>query len=254
MQTLPLVSIIISTYKTKSLPIILEALEKQTCKDFEVIVTDDGSNDFKHVGERSYPIKYVWHKKRGREWSYTHNLGIKVSEGKYIMFLHDDILPSEDLVETYLKHADENTVLLGVRSDIKKNRKSIKDPENNVLNEDFRIRNNPALKESAKDNVVVLNDHFEELWYLASGCMMFFPKDKLIQVGGCPTDYPGQGLEDYDIVLRLTRLGLKTKMLLNAIGYHFDHPALEGKDVDINIVEFNNRKNNLGYLINTSYV
>ncbi|MCK9370674.1 glycosyltransferase [Candidatus Dojkabacteria bacterium] len=250
MQTLPLVSIVISTYKSKTLPIILEALEKQTDKRFEVIVSDDGSNDYKLVGERSYPIKYVWHKKRGREWSYTHNLGIKLSEGKYVMFLHDDILPSKDLVETYLKHADENTVLLGIRSDIKKNRKSIKDPESNVLNEDFRLRGNPTLKDLAKDNAVDMNENFSEHWYLASGCMMFFPKDKLVKIGGCPMDYPGQGLEDYDIVLRLTRLGLKTKMLLNAIGYHFDHPALQGKDVDINIAEFDKRKKDFGYLIN----
>lgn len=93
----PLISIIIPVYKVEAwLDACLESVVKQTYKDLEILLVDDGSPD--HCGtmcdswaEKDSRIR-VLHKENGG-LSSARNAGLDVAKGEYILFVDsDDVL------------------------------------------------------------------------------------------------------------------------------------------------------------------
>ena len=110
-----LVSIIIPLYNSEKYirDCILSCL-KQTYKDIEVIVIDDGSNDngyqiVKELSKNDKRIK-VYHTKNNGVSS-ARNLGIEKSSGEYISFIDADDCIDEKFIETmvrYMVNTDSN--------------------------------------------------------------------------------------------------------------------------------------------------
>ncbi len=105
----PSLSVIISTYNQPEwLEKTLWGYEAQTCRDFELIVADDGSGDeTRAVLERlipqlSYPVKHVWHPDEGFRKCDILNKGIVASSADYLLFSDGDCIPRSDFVETHL--------------------------------------------------------------------------------------------------------------------------------------------------------
>lgn len=102
----PLVSIVVRTCgRPNVLRETLISLSKQTYKNFEIVIAEDGENisekmileEFKNLN-----IKYLCaNKKVGR--CKTGNLALKNTSGKYINFLDDDDLFYPDHIETLVK-------------------------------------------------------------------------------------------------------------------------------------------------------
>ena len=253
----PFVSIIISTYKSKTLRGVLRQLEEQTSKAFEVIVCDDGSNDFVKLERHSYPLRYVWHQDLGRHWSRTHNEGIALAKGRYTLFLHDDIIPHKELVERTLKLMQPGIFIAGIRDTVPRTFTSFINPEASVTGIDHRITLNKTIFNAYdyKDDTVLIpiSKYFNDPFLLVSGCLMAFPTEALRKVGGCPEDYPGQGLEDYDLALRLLRNGYQLYLSYGLKGYHLDHPEMDGPEVDKNREEFFKRLKDSNYKTNFNY-
>jgi len=90
-----MVSIIIPVYNgEKRIGKTLKFLEKQSDKDFEVVVVNDGSTDktqrVLNTIRLNYPIKVIRNEvNRGR--AATKNKGVKSAKGEIILFLDDDI-------------------------------------------------------------------------------------------------------------------------------------------------------------------
>ena len=87
----PEFSVIIPTYnRAKYLKKAIKSVLKQTYRNFEVIVVDDGSKDkTKKVAKRfGGQIRYIRQKHRGP--SAARNTGIKHARGRYIAFLDSD--------------------------------------------------------------------------------------------------------------------------------------------------------------------
>ncbi len=89
-----LFSVIIPTYnRSGRLKIALESLVNQTYKDFEVIVSDDGSTDNSKEIVESFSnrlsIKYIWNENWGGP-ARPRNIGITQSTGEWICFLDSD--------------------------------------------------------------------------------------------------------------------------------------------------------------------
>lgn len=111
-----LFSIIIPTYKgSDSLPIALACLEKQTFKDFEVIVSDDNGKDSDEqiktqkvidTFKDKLNIKYLINKHVNG--SYARNQGLQNAEGKYICFLDDDDFYLDSCLEEMKKTFELN--------------------------------------------------------------------------------------------------------------------------------------------------
>jgi len=109
----PFFSIIIPTYNcAEKLGRTLESIFRQSFKDFEVIVCDDGSTD--HVKgvvdsfANSLNIQYVWNEHWGGP-ALPRNNGLNIAKGKYIAFLDSDDwwYPNKlEVVSNYLEGAD----------------------------------------------------------------------------------------------------------------------------------------------------
>ncbi len=91
----PKVSVIIPTYnRANLLPRAIESVLKQTFKDFELIIVDDGSTDntkeiVNNYIKKDNRIKYIYQENSGGP-AKPKNTGIKIAKGKYIAFLDSD--------------------------------------------------------------------------------------------------------------------------------------------------------------------
>ncbi len=86
-----LVSVIIPTYnRSRLLAGAIESVYKQTYRDFEVIVSDDGSTDDseKVTKERFPDVVYIKHEHGGV--SFSRNIAISRAKGELLAFLDDD--------------------------------------------------------------------------------------------------------------------------------------------------------------------
>lgn len=90
----PLVSVIIPTYNcARYITEAIESVLNQTCKDFEIIIIDDGSTDntgniINDYIEKNYTIKYFYQKNKGP--AAARNNGLSKARGEYIAFLDSD--------------------------------------------------------------------------------------------------------------------------------------------------------------------
>jgi glycosyltransferase involved in cell wall biosynthesis len=97
------ISIVIPLYnKEEYIERVLKCIENQTFKNWECIIVDDGSTDASARIVKEYILN------RGKQWRYFHqenmgqayarNVGIELSEGRYIAFLDaDDLWPNSKL-------------------------------------------------------------------------------------------------------------------------------------------------------------
>ena len=107
-----LVSIIIPIYNVeKYISKCIESCLKQTYKNVEIILVDDGSTDSSGKIADAYSKKnkniIVFHKKNGGVSS-ARNYGIEKSHGEYICFVDSDDYLAYDFVEYMMKLAEEN--------------------------------------------------------------------------------------------------------------------------------------------------
>lgn len=103
----PTISVIIPVYNVKNyLDACMECVCKQTYKNLEIVIIDDGSNDSSGQmcdiwAKKDCRIRTV-HKKNGG-LSDARNSGIDIATGDYILFVDSDDLMSERLIEHLYK-------------------------------------------------------------------------------------------------------------------------------------------------------
>jgi glycosyltransferase involved in cell wall biosynthesis len=113
-------SIIIATYNEPEwLQKVLWGYEAQSCRDFEIIVADDGSrNDTRQVIEQFkitswMPIRHVWHEDKGYRKCRILNKAIQEAQYDYLIFTDGDCIPRYDFVEQHITHAEYGYFLSG---------------------------------------------------------------------------------------------------------------------------------------------
>lgn len=108
-------SFIVPVYNTeKYLKKCLDSLVKQTLKDFEVIVVNDGSNDNSSEIIKKYQGKYSNVKvieQKNQGLSIARNNGVKKALGEYIIFIDSDDYIELDLLKQVDKNIDDIDVL-----------------------------------------------------------------------------------------------------------------------------------------------
>jgi GT2 family glycosyltransferase len=97
----PFFSVVIANYNGEvHLPVVLEALRRQTFSDFEVIVVDDASHDDSvSLVERGYPEVRLLVSRRNAGFAAACNTGAAAARGRMIVMLNSDTEPEDGWLE-----------------------------------------------------------------------------------------------------------------------------------------------------------
>lgn len=209
------ISVIIPTYNgAHKLPVILEALRKQTRQPEEIIVVVDGSTDnTKEVLDRyktELPsLQTFYQPNKGR--AAVRNTGASKATGDLLVFFDDDMEPEERCLQTHVNHHEikSATILTGAQID-KVNRE---DPDIRKFRAWLTEKWSKALKESQgkplkKENVFITAANFS------------ISKDLFFQLGGF--DEQLTDAEDFDLAVRAFEKGVSLYYDHSAFAWHLD--------------------------------
>jgi len=111
-----LIDIIIVTYnRFDLLTELLDKLNNQNIKEFNVIITDDGSSKLINPIEYDFVKMYLWHKNEGCCKVARLNEAFKLCESDYVLCMDDDVIPVYDnWIETHLDNLKRFDVSRGI--------------------------------------------------------------------------------------------------------------------------------------------
>jgi len=188
------ISIIIPTLNSeKTLPLLFNSLERQVFRDFEVIVVDGYSSDRTVDIAKSYGAKvHLVHGER----SVQKNYGAKKAKGKYLYFIDSDFYLHPNVLKECIDIVSNGYDAVVVLN--------ISDPRPSIV---AKIR------------------FFERLSYYMSyvyEAARFVRKDLFFKVGGFSEDIYAN--EDYDLHLKLLRIGAKIGHTRKSFEIHLGEP------------------------------
>jgi glycosyltransferase involved in cell wall biosynthesis len=254
------ISIIVSTYNQPDiLELVIRSFQKQTLKNFELIIADDGSTDEtrrlieNYKNKVDFPLHHTWHEDIGYRKTIIHNEAIRRSLGKLLIFIDGDCVVASDFVRDHFSIFEENTkhdyLFMGRRVEVgpkltneinKTNIDTIlkpwsptlflsgltKDTENTLRC--FSIKNSLL-------RFILKADKVPDLL----GSNFSIPKSLMVKINGFNEDLKFYWGEDADIFLRCRNL--KVKIIGKkyfAVEYHLFHPRRAPKpDAEANYFE-----------------
>ena len=182
-----LFSVIIPTYHrndllAKCLDCLAPNLQTLTAGNYEVIVTDDGSqtNAEAMIKHQYSWVKWVAGPRKGP--AANRNNGAKYAQGEWLVFTDDDCLPDPQWLEAYAKKmiSEMDCLVLEGRTYVNRPRNSL--AETSPINESGGY-----------------------LW----SCNFAIQKQLFDSIGGFEERFPYAAMEDVDLRLRLTKCGHK---------------------------------------------
>lgn len=237
------------------LKLVLAGFERQSKKDFELIIADDGSNQevVKEIeaisSNYSFRIKHVWHPDKGFRKNKILNQAILASETDYLIFIDSDCVPHSRFVEEHLNERSENTVCTGRRVNLSQKITDFLTEEK--IRDGFLESNNILLLEDAlfgKSNYVekgiyIKNKYLRKLlnkkYRGLLGCNFSLYKKDIITINGFDERYEAPSIgEDSDVEFRLALNGVKVKSLNHiAVQYHLYHKLQERLQKNLELFE-----------------
>lgn len=239
-------SVIISFYnKTGWLKLLLSALERQTLKNFEVIIADDGSEEIavreiKQIIKSSpLSIQHLWHPDEGFRKTLMLNKAIMSSRSDYLIFIDGDCIPHYRFVENHVRLRQPEYALAGRRVNMSEKISTLLSEEkirNGFLEKYFFLR---LLFDSifGKSRDVEKGIHISSPYLnifagtynkTILGCNFSIFKKDLLELNGFDERYhhPGVG-EDTEINFRINNKGMKVfQPKFALVQYHLWHPRL----------------------------
>ncbi|MFQ5863566.1 MAG: glycosyltransferase, partial [Candidatus Brocadiales bacterium] len=189
---------------------------RQTYRDFEVVVADDGSaDDTSSVIARCkdiapFPIRYVWQEDKGFRLAKIRNEGIKASRYDYIIFSHGDCIPKADFIRTHVSNSGDSYILGGSHIRLPKDYSDALTPEavsKGLFEEYLTPRIMAELRWKHRKNIFYMLVRKKRRPKF-TGMNFSMPKRALYEINGFDENYEGWGQEDSDLRERLKRLGL----------------------------------------------
>lgn len=220
------VSVVVTTYnRSDALLAVLEGLSRQTDRNFEVVVADDGSTTeqrrkiFESPVARLLRVLHVWHPDVGFTVSRIRNRGVAASNGPYIVFLDGDCVPEIDFIARHKALAQAGCMVNGSRV--------LLSPQltNDVIGgRDVVVGRAPLYWLTARllgrasklsgllrlpDGAFRIRRKFS--WKGIRSCNMGVWRADFESVNGFDESFVGWGHEDADFVLRLHNRGVHRK-------------------------------------------
>jgi glycosyltransferase involved in cell wall biosynthesis/GT2 family glycosyltransferase len=237
------ISIIVTTYnRPDALDAVLRGLARQSDKDFEVIVADDGSAPDTTAMLKSWqsslpqPLTHIWQEHRGFRAAEIRNRAILASSGAYCIFLDGDCIPRHDFVLEHRELAEPGWLVVGNRVLMSKRltdsvlRQSL-EPELWTFADACRARFHGDINRIApllQARLGPVRKIRPQYWWGARSCNLAIWRADLDRVDGFDGNYVGWGLEDSDLLIRLLRAGVNRKDGRFSTGVlHLWHPLAD---------------------------
>ncbi len=116
----PACSVVLTTYeRPRHLALALAGYARQTRRNFELIVADDGSGPEtgelvrKFAASADFPVRHVRHARDGHRRTVILNRGIEAAETDYVLFSDGDCIPAARLLEIHLSARRASRLLMG---------------------------------------------------------------------------------------------------------------------------------------------
>lgn len=209
----------ISKYIDKCIKSLLEQSEEI---DIEILIIDDGSSDclekkIDYYLKNNRNIKYFYKENSGL--SDTRNYGLKLANGKYIMFLDGDDFLNKDFFKDLKKIIEEY------------------DEDIDIINFGHRIinENNKVLKNFKIEKIKLKKQDFIYNSYLTSACTKVFRREFLLNLN--LYFYKGIFYEDVNFILKAC---MKTEKIINLNKVYYNYCKRENsitKKFDIRIFD-----------------
>ena len=187
-----MISIVIPNYKKlELLYLVLDCLNRQSDKNFEVIVSDDGTpiddlQRFVDTNSFEFPIKFIWQRDEGCRISKARNNGILQATSDLLLIMDNDIFLPFNFIKT-IRHYEGRynmNIISPIWScvDMSDNDKMLKTDDRFTLIETLNSR-------------LYHNTVFVAMWIIS--------KDLVYEVSGFDELYDEYGYEDLDFRLRV---------------------------------------------------
>ncbi|MDX9759582.1 MAG: glycosyltransferase [Bacteroidota bacterium] len=240
----PACSLVIAVYhRPEYLRLILAAYARQSRRDFEIIIADDGSGP--EIGavvedgrvRHGLTIQHLWHEDRGWRKNVMLNNAIRAARSDYLIFTDGDCLPHRDFIADHLAERAPDRYLCGRRvetsarwtaalrmDDVVRGRFERLGPHlwwEGITGRARRVEDGLRFESPRLRNIL----HRAQRGMLGSNFSV--SRDALHAVNGFDEEYDGPGCgEDSDIALRLDLWGLVAHSLRHrAIQFHLHHPV-----------------------------
>lgn len=243
---MPRATVIAAFYnKIDYLRLVLEGFERQSEKDFELIVADDGSKqeivkELESLSKKiSFPLIHIWQEDKGFRKNKILNKAITTAKSNYIIFIDADCIPHFRFVEEHISYSEKGSCLTGRRVNLSQKYTQILSPQK--VREGLIEKNNFAL---IKDSLFGESFYVEKGFYFKSrllrkifnkkergllGCNFSLYKEDMLNINGFDERYEAPSIgEDSDVQFRLELNGIKIISLNHiAVQYHLYHQLLE---------------------------
>jgi len=203
-QTEVRASVIVVLYRTskRELAEVFDALSKQTCDDFDIIIIDNGTDwDVESALEKYANARYYIRLIENEGVTFARNLGAQVADSDLLIFLDDDGFPRADFVEQHLAIHDQNGIVAA--------RGKVKPKNENVYN---RSRGHYDLGEEVQPS------------FIGTECNASFDADVFLEVSGFSESLPGRaGHEGLELTYRILQADYEKDQIIyhpGAVTYH----------------------------------
>ena len=223
----PLISILIVSYNSgTTLPRCLASLSRQTFKDFEIILVDNGSADGSMEGLAASWVQLNLHIEQlpaNHGFAVANNLGAHLARGKWLALLNGDAFPEPDWLEQLVRAAHENPEFTFFASrQIQATAPELLDGTGDAYHVSGlawrQNYNQPAGTYGLQSGEV----------FSACAAAGFYSRDDFIKAGGFDEDYFSY-FEDVDLGFRLRLSGKKCLYVPEAIVHHVGSASTEKK-------------------------
>lgn len=221
------ISVILATYnRVDALSLVLQSLETQGDRNFEVIIADDGSRSdtkefiTKFIASSKLTIKHVWHEDKGFRLALIRNLASASATGEYLIFLDGDCIVQSDFIAQHRKLAQKGYLVTGSRILL-----------NESLTQELLAWTNWSFQRFTENLIgkrlsgginkywplkIKLGDgpwrnYKKFVWRRIKGCNLACWKADADAINGFDETMTGWGHEDADFVFRMQRHGIHRK-------------------------------------------